>query len=732
MKLLRKPSLISLCAALVCLSCQAEAPAPLNEDLDSTDFAYPQVITPTRLKQSLSDVPASVTVVTAETIRRYGLTSIEEALRLVPGMAVTRIAGGDYRINYHGTDVVNPRRLNVLIDGVSVYHPAFSRVDWSMLPVALEDVDRIEVTRGPNSAAYGPNSMMAVINILTKHPKDVETAMVSGSLGTHYAGEATLRVARQFGDTHAYVTLNTLRDSGFDRSERPVDDAHDSHAVQRLNLRMQTDLGGGSSLELHGALKTATNEVTYVSDPFRQTYPDQAKEETLLSGKWSMALSGDHEVQVKAFHSRMTNEQDWRTCLQKIVFAPKLRELFLLDPVAFGNAFSDFVKTGQIDFGDVDPQLLNGLTQALNQVGGITAFQDVCGTMDQNTDERRTQIELQDTYVVSDQLRLVGGLGLRRQEADSDNFFGPGNRLTNTVRWLFGHAEYRPTKALTLNLGGYGETNSLGSDTFSPRLALNFHLSDYQTLRAVYSRGTRTPDLAEVRGYWTPYLRNTSPQLEVTPTPNGPSYSPDPAYVFASFYGNPNLKPERISSRELGYLLTLPKSGLSLDARIFDDRLTDLISSYSDFSVRGATNDGYTRLTGAETQLNWDIASGWSSWLSYAYLLNHQTSRMAERGQFSRNSGALGLSRQLPGNWRISGSHYFSSGDGSYERRYGRTDMSLTHQFSLGKNPASASLVASYLHTRRASTYVSESGIGYISSSYNDPLAFSGTVRLSF
>ena len=64
--------------------------------------------------------------------------------------------------------------MNVMIDGLSVYRPGLARVDWAEIPVAIDDIERIEITRGPNSATYGANSMMAIVNILTKHPRDTE------------------------------------------------------------------------------------------------------------------------------------------------------------------------------------------------------------------------------------------------------------------------------------------------------------------------------------------------------------------------------------------------------------------------------------------------------------------------------------------------------------------------------------------------------------------------------
>lgn len=98
-------------------------------DIEAPAVNMQSVITPTRLKQPLQDVPASVTVITAETLRRYAITNVPDALRMVPGMAVTRNTGNGYTINYYGTNASSARRMNVLIDGVSVYQPGLSEID---------------------------------------------------------------------------------------------------------------------------------------------------------------------------------------------------------------------------------------------------------------------------------------------------------------------------------------------------------------------------------------------------------------------------------------------------------------------------------------------------------------------------------------------------------------------------------------------------------------------------
>lgn len=715
MKTKLAPALASLAMASLSLSPGAMAQQQPAEDIDSTEFSYPVVITPTRLRQSLGDVPASVTIITADTIRRYGITRIEEALRLVPGMVVSRATGNEYKINYHGTDSSSPRRLNVLIDGVSAYRPGFSRVEWPLLPVALEDVDRIEVTRGPNSAAYGPNSMMAVINILTKHPKDVDKGMAAISAGSHYAHGTTARLATKLGDTHLYATADKQRDSGYDNISLRGG-AHDSTQVQRLNVRTQTDLGAGSSLEFQASLTDGKRDIGYVQDVFQTTNPDQKSTETLISGKWTRALSSTHELQIRGFHNKLSTKQSWLTCPFKGLFVPGLRTFVLANPTLLATV----IDTGSLSTGDPvrDAQIALELDAILAPVGGVLGgLQTTCGATNQNMVETRTQLEVQDTYVVSEALRLVGGMGLRYQSADSATYFD--GKVGNTVRWLFGHAEYRPTPTTTFNLGGYGESNSLGRSTFSPRVAVNYHLSESQSLRAVYSQGTRTPDLAEVKSNWTETVTGLSPTVMGSTTGR-----------FHFYVGNPDLAEERITSLELGYLLVLRSAGLTLDSRVFDDRLTQLMSATTFMEALTVTNKGRVRLTGAETQLNWDFAPRWSSWLSYAFLLNRQASTPVETTQYSRHSGGLGLSHAPTDDWRLSLASYGSTGNGYKERRYARTDLSASHTFRLGTLPSSSTLVMSYLHTPIVSTYLYS--VGAYQSSYNDRLSLHGTVRVAF
>lgn len=152
----RAPVSLTLLALLALLFGSKLAAADLFND----PSGVPEVLTATRLKQSPAEVPGSISVLDRELIVASGARDIPELMRLVPGMMVGYLSGNQPTVNYHGTSMSGARRLQVLIDGRSVYRPGLASVDWSDLPLALEDVERIEVFRGPNTVSYGANALM--------------------------------------------------------------------------------------------------------------------------------------------------------------------------------------------------------------------------------------------------------------------------------------------------------------------------------------------------------------------------------------------------------------------------------------------------------------------------------------------------------------------------------------------------------------------------------------------
>jgi len=144
-----------------------------------------EIISVTRGKgQSIRNAPAAIFVVTADDIKRIGATSIAEALRIVPGLHVARQDAGQWGISSRGGTTRWYSYMLVQVDGRTVYSPTFSGVLWEAQDIPLEDIERIEVIRGPGAALWGANAVNGIINIVTKPAKDTKGGLVSGTVGT--------------------------------------------------------------------------------------------------------------------------------------------------------------------------------------------------------------------------------------------------------------------------------------------------------------------------------------------------------------------------------------------------------------------------------------------------------------------------------------------------------------------------------------------------------------------
>src|SRR5437764_8040512 len=154
--------------------------------------------------QRVADAAAAVFVLTQEDIRRSGAASIPEALRMVPGLQVARIDENKWAIGSRGFNGRFDNKLLVLIDGRSVYTPLFSGVYWNVQDVLLEDIDRIEVIRGPGATLWGANAVNGVINIITKKAKDTQKTVVTAGGGTEERGIGGVRYGNKIGNNTYY------------------------------------------------------------------------------------------------------------------------------------------------------------------------------------------------------------------------------------------------------------------------------------------------------------------------------------------------------------------------------------------------------------------------------------------------------------------------------------------------------------------------------------------------
>jgi iron complex outermembrane receptor protein len=139
------------------------------DELSLEDLVKTDITSVARKSQSLADVPAAAFVITAEDIRRSGARALPDVLRMAPGIQVAQIDNGRYAVTARGFNGRFATKLQVLVDGRSLYHSLFGGVMWELDPIPLEDIERIEIIRGAGAVMWGANAVNGVINIISKH-----------------------------------------------------------------------------------------------------------------------------------------------------------------------------------------------------------------------------------------------------------------------------------------------------------------------------------------------------------------------------------------------------------------------------------------------------------------------------------------------------------------------------------------------------------------------------------
>ena len=250
-----------------------------------------QVTSVSKRTQKVADAAAAIFVITQEDIRRSGATSIPEALRLVPGVQVARIDENKWAISSRGFNGRFANKLLVLIDGRSVYTPLFSGVYWDAQDVMLEDVDRIEVIRGPGATLWGANAVNGVINIITKSAKATQSALVTAGGGTETQGFSNLRYGGKLNkDTsyRAYAKYFTVAASNDALGRR----ADDNWNALRGGFRGDWTPDGPDSLTFQGDLYRSrygeTLTIPSLDAPYASTFPNRGSiSGGNLLGRWT-------------------------------------------------------------------------------------------------------------------------------------------------------------------------------------------------------------------------------------------------------------------------------------------------------------------------------------------------------------------------------------------------------------------------------------------------------------
>lgn len=431
--------------------CAAQTTETAVSSVSEKDFLgdMPIVLSVSRLPQRLDDTPGAVTVLDRNMIRLSGAREVADLMRLVPGFQTSMAyqAAGP-QASYHGGFGNYSNRLQVLVDGRSVYSPySVGSVEWGLQSVAMEDIERIEVLRGSNSAAYGARAFLGVINIVTRDSADtqgVQLSVTRGDTGIH-----DVRAGLGWGSGNSSYRLGVDR-----RSDDGLMGTNGHNTTDRLNFRGDLRLPGGDELQLRaGALSidAGKGRPNMVGDPLRDT--------RLLSNHlqvdWRRSLAMDQDLALSYVHMRESYHD---------VFPYSLIPLGINDSISV----------------------------------------DASGAADSDT------LTLQHTWRSGLSMRLVSGFELRRERVTSRPAFNTNKVLVTDFSRLFANLEWRPASDWLLNAGAMAEHTSTSGSNLAPRLMLNWHFAPDQTLRIGSSRAFRPPStfeqFADVRHLWNGHL----------------------------------------------------------------------------------------------------------------------------------------------------------------------------------------------------------------------------------
>lgn len=269
-------------------------------DIDITQLSIEDLLTlkitsVSKKSESISRAPAAVYVLTDEDIRRSGMTSIPEALRLVPGVQVARVDANKWAVSSRGFNARAANKLLVLIDGRNIYDFLFTGVLWETKDVMLENVERIEVIRGPGGAVWGANAVNGVINIITKSAKDTQGGLLVAGGGSEERAFGKVAHGFQAGEAgymrvfaHAWE-----RDAGFLASGEPDDDSR----FGRAGFRYDAALTASDSITLQGdayegTQGTADEDMT----------PESETSGGNLLGRWTRSLSAGGRTSLQFYY----------------------------------------------------------------------------------------------------------------------------------------------------------------------------------------------------------------------------------------------------------------------------------------------------------------------------------------------------------------------------------------------------------------------------------------------
>jgi iron complex outermembrane receptor protein len=569
-------------------------------------------------------------------IAASGAIEVADTLRLVPGMQVGYPTGNQMAVTYHGLGDEFPRDMQILIDGRSVYKPSYADVDWLFLGVVLEDIERIEVIRGPNTPLYGSNAVSGVINIITRLPyqdRGTSARITAGDLATR---DGMIRHSGSNGALDYRVTLNYQEADGFDGN---LNSTNDNRNLASASFRGIWNPRPSDEVDIQ--LGYTDGDLGAGAEPRHDPVPhDKQVSSSYQFISWRRAQQDDADLKVQLYHNTYDSDDHYRDLISHAFGIPPA-----VVPVLLGGNPDQVVDFGLYDY-----------------------------------EGERYDLEWQYTSPQSGKLRTVAGASIRLDRLNSEDLTNRSGWIDEFSQRVFVNLGYRASEQLLLNFGAMAENSDEFGAHLSPRLAVNWLFDKQHSVRASYARAIRNPSLVER------HFNRVNKLDDGTP--------------FFIDFSNNDPGHETLTSVELGYIGYWLDRRLMLDAKLFYEKTDDRIRFVDDptipqpfptipFLVGAMMNDHFAKVWGGEFQLKYqvsprDFISLQFSKLDTEIVRRDQTNpdifdspkeTVAPRHTFS----AL-LSKSLPHGFEVSTAYYHMSkmvwlGDGDRIPGYDRVDV---------------------------------------------------------
>ena len=513
---------------LTSVSVFVSAAQAVTENLTDAFDELPIVLSSNTLEQNTTESPLTISIIDKQMIEATGARTIPDALRLVPGIVVGHSVNdfGDKPllvVAYHGHSDQYSRQMNVLIDGRTIYDPLLGGVNWYNIPITVDDIERIEVTHGPNASTYGSNSFQAVINIITRRASEDQDHFVKINAGNRGIFDATYRYGGSSDDVDYRVTVSKVKDDGQERAGGG--DVFDDVSAGVIDYRIDYQLDQKNQITYQGSYgdtrqnTEATLRPTAIPKLPRRVIDDISAHQFI---RWDSTIDSKQSFVVKYYYNYLQ---------QKDASQASPIDLSTLNPALAGT----------------DPLVLS---------------------IDQSYVSTRNNLDFTHFINPDDDTQLSWGASIQNDHIDSAYYLFPsGHKDRNTYR-LFGNGVFDIDDNHIIDLGLLVESSEGAETNLSPRFAYLYRFNNRHTLRAGISKAVRTPFIIEQFGQIF-----ISEDITVGGIPTGSTID--------NYFLVPEnrLRSEKITSIEIGYRGKFLQNDLAVGVRLFQDKLKDLVDA---------------------------------------------------------------------------------------------------------------------------------------------------------